>query len=210
MRRLRGAAAVLWAGLLLLVGLHQALAVRFGAGLVRRANADAAVSEGTGGGRGRGAEFNAWTQRIKGEIATRWDQSVVQALNGSGRATERQKKRGKGGSGSMEEYSGSQTLRMLQFWSRAIVIYNDYKTSQVRRKKKGCDAQMDVTTDRGDDRFEPINGVRGVCRCASGSRRGWSVTPRSGSGSGRSGGKRCTSATATGCWICASRCAASI
>lgn len=138
MRRSQGTAAVLWLGLLWL-GLHKALAVRFGVGLVRRASnsADAASSSssavsdggGTAGGRGRGREFNAWTQRIKGEIATRWDQGIAQRRNnGSGKATERQ----------VEEYGGSQTLRMLQFWSRAFVIYNDYKTSQVRQDKSWC------------------------------------------------------------------------
>lgn len=37
----------------------------------------------------------------------------------------------------MEEYSGSRTLRFLQFWSRAIAIYHDYKVSQVRREGTG-------------------------------------------------------------------------
>lgn len=149
MRRLHGAALLLV--LATLLGCHRSLAVRFGAGLVKRASAagcsavasgsgKAAAAEEEGGDRkGRGAEFNAWTQRIKGEIATRWDQGFGQMFNGSSAAVAgHSSSRSKGGSkppkNGMEEYSGSRTLRFLDFWSRAIGIYHDYKVSQLRIK----------------------------------------------------------------------------
>lgn len=160
MQRLHGAALLL---LLLVAALgccHLSLAVRFGASLVKRSNAAGAggslssssggEGEGKGseegGGRdrkGRGAEFNAWTQRIKGEIATRWDQAGFGQMLNNGRAAgagaavngaSMKSFKLKPPKNGVEEYSGSRTLRFLDFWSRAIGIYHDYKISQLRIK----------------------------------------------------------------------------
>lgn len=167
MRRLHGAALLLVLLVAALGCCHLSLAVRFGAGLVKRANAAGAgggssSSSGGGGGKGKGkggmeeggdggrkgqgAEFNAWTQRIKGEIATRWDQAGFGLVLNNGSADTAAAGAGAGPSSSkrgfrlkppkngVEEYSGSRTLRFLDFWSRAIGIYHDYKVSQLRIK----------------------------------------------------------------------------
>jgi hypothetical protein len=73
-------------------------------------------------------------QRVKGEIATRWDKGIGQMFNGSSSGVAAGFRRQQHLKDGIEEYSGSRTLRMLHFWSRAIAIYNDYKLSQVREE----------------------------------------------------------------------------